>query len=156
MKQTEDNEEQTEEIEETEEVLEKKPRKKMVFTEEQLVKKRLSLQRAREIRNNKIKSQNEEIQKLKEEKAKPKVVEKPVEEEVKQKKKKVIREIVKYETDSDEEDVEYEDKIIIKKKPREPKELSKNSLIQLTYRERLQEQLKQEKMKVLMGSLFDF
>lgn len=149
MSQTEETLNQTEEIDETEEIEEKKPRKKMTFTPEQLEKKRLSLQKARDIRNSKIKSQNEEIKKLKEE-AKPAVVEK-------KKKQIIIKEVVKeeYETDPESEP-EIVERVVIKKVPRPKTEPSKNDMINLTYRERLQEQLKNEKMKILMNSLFDY
>lgn len=152
MSQTEETLNQTEEIDEPEEIIEKKPRKKMTFTPEQLEKKRLSLQKARDIRNSKIKSQDEEIKKLKEE-AKPTVVEK-------KKKQIIIKEVVKEEYESDEEsEPEIVERVIVKKVPR-PKaalaEPSKNDMINLTYRERLQEQLKNEKMKILMNSLFDY
>lgn len=154
-----------EDIHQTEEPLnqtvtenEKPKRKHKPLTPEQLEKKRLSIQKAREQK----KGYKEELQKYqqkeKEAEKEKVVVEKPIEEKPKKPKKQIIREVIKEEFETDSEDTEEEvvERVIVKKIPRPPKEFSKNDLVSQTYRERLQEQLKQEKMKMIYNSLFDY
>lgn len=149
--QIEEVEEQIEEVEEVEEPIQQKPKKKMTFTPEQLERKQQSMNKARAFKQ----KNKEELIRLREEvKKKETEPPKPVP-EVKKKKTKIIREIVE-ETESESEE-EVIERIIVKKK-REPyiREPSNNDLVNLSYREKLQQQLKDEKRQMLMASLFDY
>ena len=151
-----------EEVNQIEEIDEKPPKNKRnvkPLTEEQKEQKHILIGKARDKKT----QYKKELQQYKE-KEKTVVVEQPVksvEQNVlkpKKLKKQIIREVIKEEYESESEDTEEEiiEKVIIKKIPRPPKEQSKNDMVNLTYRERLQQQLKEEKMKMIYNSLFDF
>ena len=148
-------EENTDIQEEDTDILEEKPkikRQQRPLTEDEKDKRRKALEKARNFKvQNKI-----ELKKYRDKDEKPPtgahavIVEKPLKQ-----KRQVIKEIIKYETESESEE-EIVERIVIKKKPREPKEVSKNDMVNLTYREKLQQTLKDEKMRMIYSSLFDY
>jgi len=162
MEHTEEPGEHTEE--QIPEEIPEKPRKKMTFTEEQLAKKRASMEKARQHRNKNATQFKNEIkelkEKLKEEDEPETVVVKP------QPKTKIIykekpkpkTKIVYEEEDDDEE--EYEE-VIVRRRPKTVnKQIEVQSqrpdLLDETYKEKLQKQLRDERQRYIMADLFDF
>ena len=134
-----------------EQIIQTVERKKMTFTPEQLEKKRASMNKAREHRNKKITDLQTEIETLKKTPEPVLNTKKPI-----QRKPEII---TRYECDDEEDDEEeiIERVIIRKKKPIQQKpELSKNDLVEKTYKEQLQIQLNNERKKRVMAELFDF
>lgn len=125
-------------------------KKKPTYSPEALENKRISMNKAREHRNKKMTELKEEVETLKTEINKPVVVE--------PKKKKII---TRYEEEEDDEDEEIIERVIIrKKKPTQQKYeepiLSRNDLVEKTYKEQLRAQLNEERRKQVMAELFDF
>jgi hypothetical protein len=165
-------EQQTEEVveqtEEPEEVIEKKIKKKPTFTEEQLERKRLSMNKAREFRNQKIKQYEKEIQELKTEiKKKPirEPIQEPIKEVVQHKPVSKYKPVSSYEyeeTEDEDDDDEIIEKVItIRKKRNDTRiarkpQITNEELVEQSYREQLQQKLNEERRRRVMQDLFDF
>jgi len=144
------------------EQLQVKPRKKMTFTEEQLVRKRASMQKAREHRNKNADQYQKEINVLKKELLEKEAIKieapAPIPKINKSKpKKQVIKQIIQEEEDDDDDEEEEEEvieRVILRKK--KPVVMSNRELVERTYKEQLQARLNEERRMRVMADLFDF
>jgi hypothetical protein len=159
------NEQYVEDIEQSDEEPVKKGRKTPVFSEEALARKRESIKKARESRKNKIANYKNEVDDLKSKLEEVQIKEEPKAAKPKPKPKAKPKIVYQEEEDDDgaygalsEEEEEEEEVVVIrKKKPSVKREtIHTRTLVNESYKEKLKNQLNEERQRQVMSYLFDF